>query len=222
MKITSIGKLLAIFVAVASVSFLGVVIATVFGGPSWQDVMAQKEFRGYRIEKSSGPDAQWSATRARDEGNVGTSKVLPDVLTKVMDDVIQARNQRVQDLQARIPNLEQKIARIKDAIEKDDAALQAYIDQEMARLAEVRKNEQEQAALVIAATNDAQKLENQIVNRREDVFRLQEQVSELKIDLFRLEGIRDGLVHSLNQVQGNLELATERQKRLDYSPAAPQ
>jgi len=219
MKITSIAKLLAIFVAVASVSFVGIVIATVFGGPGWQDVMAQKEFRGYRIEKSSGPDAQWSAVRAQDEGNVATSKVLPDVLSKVMDDVIQSRQQRVQDLQARIPNLEQKIARIKDAIEKDDAALQKYIDQEMARLADVRKDEQEQAALVIAATNDAQKLENQIVNRREDVFRLQEQVAELRIDLFRLEAIRDELVHSLNQVQGNMELATERQKRLNYSPS---
>jgi len=89
----------------------------------------------------------------------------------------------------------------------------------MARLADVRKDEQEQAALVIAATNDAQKLENQIVNRREDVFRLQEQVAELRIDLFRLEAIRDELVHSLNQVQGNMELATERQKRLNYSPS---
>lgn len=216
---TRISKVLAVFVAVASLAFVGFAMATTFGGPNWRVVMQAEEFKGYRITQS--PDGMWSATRGSDEGQVASSKVLPEVLSKVMDEVQQQRQERIQQVQGRIQPLEQKIADLDAFQYVDEEALKKYEDDLRKRLADTRQQEAETASRVIAATSDAQKLENQIAARREDILRLIQEVEELRADQFRLREIRAQLNDLLNQLDGNIERAEHRQKLLqEYNPAA--
>jgi len=217
--ITKLSKLLAIFVTVASLAFVGFAMATVFGGPDWKTEMNAEYFDGYTITKSSGPDGTWTATRASDEGSAGSSKALPEVLTKVMDEVAGIRTQKLSELAAQEAAIQKRIDDLKGLLPNDEAGVATYIAGIRERLSAARKQEADVAAQVIAATNESQKIESQVANRRDDVLRLQEQVAELKADIFRLEEIEVDLVDRLNQIRGSLELASERQNRLDYSPA---
>lgn len=217
-RMTKISKILAVFVAVASLAFVGFAMATTFGGPNWRVIMQEEEFRGYRISQT--PDGIWTAIRGSDEGQVASSKVLPDVLSKIMDEVQQQRQQRIQDLQARIQPLEQKISDLESFQYADEEALKKFEDEQRRLLAEIRQREADTAGRVIAATNESQKLENQIAARREDILRLAQEVEELRADQFRLREIRGQLNDLLNQLNGNLDRAEHREKLLrEYSPS---
>lgn len=223
MKITTLGKLLTIFLTVASMLFVGFAMATTFGGPNWQEVVDLKYFDGYRIAKSAGADAQWSAVRGSDEANVASSKVLPEVLSKVMDEVLQKNQQEMQAISEREPKLQAKIAELEAAKEADKVALEKYVAELRDRLKAIREQEEQTATQVIAATNEAQKLETQTAARRDDVLRLQEQVDELRADQFRLQNIEVELVDLLNQMRGSLERAEHRAQLLsgtdpNYNP----
>lgn len=211
---TRIGKLLAIFVTIASLSFVGFAIATVFGGPDWQSVMQARYFDGYRISKSAGPDGTWSAIRGSDEQQVASSKILPEVLAKVMDEVHSTNQQRIQELQAKLPVLEARVAELAAAREADKKALDVYVERRRAEVEKVRQQNDTTSAQVVTATTEAQKLENLIIARREDILRLKQQVEELRSDLFRLQEIEAQLENLQNQVDGNLANARLREKML--------
>jgi chromosome segregation ATPase len=211
---TKIGKVLAVFVAVASLAFVGFAIATTFGGPDWQTVVQADYFKAYRIERSPGADALWIAVRGRDEEQVASSRVLPEVLTRVMDEVEQNRQERIRSLKEREPLLEERIAALDAAREADEEALKNYEAAQRKRLAEARQQEAETASRVVAATEESQKLEDQIEARREDVFRLRQEVEELRADQFRLEEIQAQLRDLLNQIEGNLLRAEQREALL--------
>lgn len=213
-SMTRIGKILAIFVAIASLSFVGFAIATVFGGPDWQSVMQAKYFDGYRISKSTGPDATWTAIRGSDEQQVASSKVLPEVLSKVMDEVHSSNQQKIQELQAKLPVLEARVAELAAAREADKKALDLYVERRRAEVNKVREQNETVSAQVVTATTEAQKLENLIAARREDILRLKQQVEELRGDLFRLQEIEFQLDNLRNQVDGTLANARVREKLL--------
>lgn len=212
MKLTQISKILAVFVTIASLAFVGFAVATTFGGPDW--VAVAQDIDGYSFSKSDGPDAQWSATRARDAGNVGSSKVLPDLITKVLNEKAQQNQQRISELQSRLPLIEQRIAAQSQFEPVDVKALEEHQAWLLAQLTATREELQRVSADAIEATNESQKLEQQIVARREDVLRLEAQVDELRADLFRLEAIRRQLNDLVNQVEGDLARASDRDQQM--------
>ncbi|QDT30871.1 hypothetical protein [Thalassoglobus polymorphus] len=217
---TKISKILAVFVAVASLSFVGFAIATTFGGPDWIDVMDAPYFQDYQISRSVGADPSWTATRGSDGGQVATSKVLPEVLSKVMDEVYQKQQQELQELQAREPILQTRNERLSKLQEVDDKALQAYIDKLRVRIADLTQQESDLTSKVTSMAEEAQKIERQVVSRREDIFRLSQQVEELKADLFRLKEIRAQLQDVNFQLNELLIRADERNQLLtkEYNP----
>lgn len=211
---TQISKVLAIFVAVASLAFVGFAIATTFGGPDWTTVVQADYFKAYRIEQAPGAETLWTAVRGSDEEQVASSRVLPEVLTRVMDEVEQNRQERIRTLKEREPLLEERIAALGAVREADEEALKNYEADQRKRLAETRQQEGETASRVVAATEESQKLEDQIAARREDVFRLRQEVEELRADQFRLEEIQAQLRDLLNQIEGNLLRAEQREALL--------
>ncbi len=218
-----LGKLLAIFLTVASIAFVGFAVATTFGKPTFDEVLAQEYFNGYRISKTAGPEGQWVATRGSDEGNVASSKIKAEVIAKVMDEILQKNTQETQELTSREPDLEKRIAELTTAQFQSVEALKKYEEELRTRLAALRTAEANLGTQVVTATGESQKLESQIIARRGDVLRLEEQVAELKSDTFRLTQIERQLRDLLNQMRGNLELAEHRQNLLSggdatYSP----
>lgn len=216
---TKFSKILAIFVAVASLAFVGFAIAATFGGPDWMAVTQESYFGGYTISRSEGADAAWSATRASDKGQVATSKVLPEVLTAVMDEVLQQQKQEVQQLEASVPNLEARIAALEARESLDEQALQAYIADLRQRIATLTQQEAELTSKVTAAAVESRKIERQVAARREDVIRLGQQVEELRADIYRLNEIRSQLRDLDIQYSELVERARQRQRLLkEYSP----
>lgn len=221
---TKFSKILTIFVTMSSLAFVGFAIAAYFAGPDWSEAMAADYFKKYEITKSEGAEPTWNAIRASDDGQVASSKVLPEVLTKVMDEVQQQRQQEIQDLQTREPLLTSRIEALDKQQAVDEAALQQYVEQMRTRLAQLTQQESDLTSKVTAMAVEARKVERQIVSRREDVFRLNQQVEELKADMFRLNEIRDQLRDLDFQLQEHLARASERNKSLtkDYNPSPVQ
>jgi hypothetical protein len=215
---TKIGKLLAIFLAIGSLAFAGFAIATTFGGPDWSAMMQAEYFREYKIVRGGAPDYLWTANRGVDDQQIASSKKLPEVLTKVMDDVLTRQQQQLQTLTEREPQLQARIDLLERSIAADQQALDAELVLQRERLAAVRKQEADTAIEVVAATNEAQKLENLIAARREDVLRLRQLVEEIRADQFRLEAIQAQLKNLLIQLQGDAARANLREKMLSRQP----
>jgi DNA repair exonuclease SbcCD ATPase subunit len=215
MSRTGIGKILAIFVAVASIAFMGFAFAVKFGGPDWMKFTRNKDFEGYKIVKREGEAPQWVATQSRDESQVGSSPVLPAVIAKVMDDIQQERQQEISALTAREPELKEKAERLKTTRTLDEPALDAHVQELRKAIKDARDQSNILAQRVLAATAEAQKLENQVSARREDVFRLEAEVNEIRADHFRLTQLRSQLEDLLRQVEGDLDRAKERAQELD-------
>ncbi len=213
-RMTRFAKLLAIFLAVASLAFAGFAIATWFGGPDWEGLLRAEVFKEYKITRGGAPDFIWTAVRSSDDGQVASSKKLPEVLVKVMDDALKIQQEELAKLTEREPQLQARVEILKKAEEQDQEALAAYETDLRTQLKAIRDEEVKVGGQVITATAEAQKLENVIVSRREDILRLKQQVEELRADQFRLLEIQKQLNNLLIQVQGDAQRAELRKELL--------
>lgn len=212
---TKFGKILAVFVATASLAFAGFAIATVFAGPNWLQMTEAGYLDYYKFARGPGPDYLWSATRIADGSQVASSKRLPEVISKVLDDVSQKNQQVLQTLNDREPLLQARVEALEKNKAADEKALQEYVDAQRARLEAVRKQEATLAAEIIAATNNASQLENQTAERRADVLRLKQQIEEVRADQFRLEAILKQQKNLLQQFEGDAAKVKSRKDSLE-------
>ncbi|WP_437228618.1 hypothetical protein SH661x_000993 [Planctomicrobium sp. SH661] len=211
---TKIAKILAVFVAVTSLAFAGFAVATTFGGPDWVAMTRAPYFHHYNFVSGTAPDFVWTAARVSDGAQVASSKRLPDVLIKVMDDILQRQQAELQNLNDREPQLTTRVETLTKAKAEDEKALVAYEKAQRERLAAVRLQNEQIAKEVIAATNEVQKIENQIALRREDVQALKRQADELKADQFRLQEVQKNLESLLIQLEGDRQRADLREQGL--------
>lgn len=218
---TRFGKILVILIAFVSLAYAGFAIVIFYAGPNWQEMAGQIE--GYKFALSTGEKPTWSAVRARGDEPVATDKNLAKVIDAVLADKLKRVNEEVADFEGRIPTLTAELATTEAANLADEPAVAAYIVAERARIAALDARVAGLEAEVLAKTDEAQKLENIASDRREDVFRLAGQLAEIRADKFRLEAIRRQLAEELEQINGSIERAEERQRNLQadgYSPPA--
>lgn len=216
---TRFGKILVILIAFVSLAFAGLSIVVFYAGPNWQEMAGQIE--GYKFSLSTGENPTWSAVHARGDVNIATDKNLAKVIDAVLTDKLKRANDELADYSGRIPPLTAELESTKAANTADVPALAAYIAAKQALLTALDEKVATLQAQVLAQTSAAQKLENIASSRREDVFRLSGQLAEIRADMFRLKQIRHQLAEELEQVNGNVERAGERQRMLQedlYSP----
>ena len=214
MMLTRISKILAVFFVVGSLAFMGFAIAVTFGEPDLLQALSDKAFNGYTVIKQEGAGGLWEAKRGRDGGSVASSKVLPEVLVKVLNEVDQANRQEIQALKERQDALQLKRDQLVAARIGDEIALQTYESEARRQLASLRQQEADKAAEVISATTQAQKLEVSVAARREDVFRLKQQVREIQADNYRLQQIQAQLENLQVQLQDEVTRSEERKAQL--------
>lgn len=214
MLLTRISKVLAVFLAVGSLAFVGFAIATTFGEPDPAVLLRDPVFEGYSVALQPGGAGVWEARRAADGSTVASSKNVYDVMVKVLDDANKRNNDIVTARKATQEALEGKLATLQSAIAQDEQALVDFETKQRDLLEKVREEEKRTISQVITATAEAQKLENAVAKRREDVFRLRQEMSELDVDLYRLQEIERDLENVKVQVQGDLQRATDRNQQL--------
>lgn len=211
---TKIAKILAVFVAVGSLAFAGFAIVTTFSGPDWREMIREPYFQHYSITSGGAPDYIWTASRISDGAQIASSKRLPEVLVKVMDDILQRQQAELNELNDRETQLQARVETLTKAKAEDETALAAYEKVQRDRLAAVRKQNEQVAAEVIAATEEAQKIEDEIVLRREDVIALRRQLDEIRADQYRLEVVQKNLESLLIQLEGDNWRADLREQGL--------
>lgn len=211
---TKIAKILAVFVAVGSLAFAGFAIVTTFSGPDWRAMIREPYFQHYSFTAGGAPDFIWTASRISDGAQIASSKRLPEVLVKVMDDILQRQQAEQTELSDRETQLQARVDALTKAKAEDEVALSAYEAVQRQRLAAVRKQNEVVAAEVIAATQEAQKIEDEIVLRREDVIALRRQLDEIRADQYRLEVVQKNLESLLIQLEGDNWRADLREQGL--------
>jgi len=209
---TTVGKILSVVTAVASVIFLGFVLVATLGGPNW-DAEAHS-IEGFSIAPSDAQPKQWTATRHVGEGAINPNKAIEPVLVAVYDDRIKTANDEAGKLQAQEGPLDAAIAESKAATTTDVTALQDQIDELENQLDQTKTEALASAEQVEAKAEEVRKIELQIQSRREDVLRLSAQVEEIRADRFRIREVQQQLQDLIQQIDGSLERAAERLQQL--------
>src|SRR5262245_6702004 len=94
---TTVGKVLSVAIAVASVIFMGFVLVATLGGPNWE--AEARSIDGYTFGKTDAQPIQWTATRHVGDKTISPSKTIEQVMVAVYDDKIQETRNQVQKLE---------------------------------------------------------------------------------------------------------------------------
>lgn len=214
---TKIAKILVVFVAMASLTFLGFAITTTVGGPNWEDQIPT--LVNYKI--TLGGDSAnpvWQAVTVRDEPvNGGQNKVLAKVLIACLEDQNRRDAEKLTRLNERKPQLEEKLTQVKASIAPDDASLGGYSKYLREHLDKTAKEIEAATKQVVQKTDEVKKIEDEIATRYRDVLRLEAQLRQTRGDQFLLTTIRQQLIDQIVQVDGLLARARERNEQL-YNP----
>jgi len=209
---TTIGKVLSVATAVASVIFLGFVLVATLGGPNWE--AEAHSIEGYTFSQTDSQPKQWTATAHVGGGQIPSNRAIEPVMVAVYDAKIKNTNDEVNKLQERDGPLQTAITESNASIEKDVAALKQQVD-DLAALLKATQNEVVSTAQQVEAkAEEVRKIELQIQSRREDVQRLLGQVEELRADRFRIREVQQQLQDLIQQIDGSLERAEIRQEQL--------
>lgn len=209
---TTIGKVLSVAIAIASVVFMGFVIVATMGGPNWE--AEAHSIKGYTIGKTDAQPVQWTASRHVGDKTFSSSKTIEQVIVAVYDDKIQETRTQAQNLEQKVGPVEAAIAEASTAVPADVAALQRQVDDLRKLLADTEGQVETKAEEVEAMAEKVRKIELQIQSRREDVVRLLAQVEEIRADRFRIQAVQQQLQDLIQQIDGSIERAQRRRAQL--------
>lgn len=210
---TSVGKVLSVVTAVASVIFLGFVLIAMLGGPNWGAEAATVE--DYSFALSDGNPRTWSATSHVGQVNIPSNKAIEPVLLAVYDAKLKVARDEEAALKQLEGPLEAAITESQAAIEKDNVALTALKTELQALLKATEAQALTTADQVEAKAEEVRKVELQITSRREDVERLQAQVEEIRTDRFRINAVQQQIQDLIQQIDGSIDRAESRRKQLE-------
>ncbi len=222
---TTLSKILALFITAASFAFLGFVMVSLVAGPNWEGMT--HEFDNYTFENSGGENPEWSA-KVRDDQQPagGADKALPPKIVDVLND-IQTRQQQ------RIALLEQGdqaksivgIEGFEFSINDPNEGIKALILQDIRALKQYRQRLEEELANLSAAlvqttqevsqkARDAELKFASAEERREDIYRLRNYVAESDADRFRSVEHQKKLRDTWERYQGVIARLKERNQQL--------
>lgn len=210
---TTVGKVLSVVTAVASVIFLGFVLIATMGGSNW--VAEAQSIEGFSVTRTDANPPQWTASQHVGEGNISPNRAIEPVLLAVYDTKLNDANEKKQELEAQETPLQDAISASEAAIEKDVEALKNQVDELLDLLEATESDVLATANQVEAKAEEVRKVELQIQSRREDVLRLQALVEEIRGDRFRIRAIQQQIEDLTQQIDGSIERAEDRRRQLN-------
>jgi hypothetical protein len=209
---TTVGKVLSVATAVASVMFLGFVLVATLGGPNW--VAEAQQIPGYSFVRTETAPVQWSATAHVGGGSISPNAAIEPVMVAVYDAKIKQAQDDAKKFADEEPALQAAITEAKTSIDTDLAALQRQVDDLAALLDKTESESLATAKQVEAKAEEVRKVELQVQSRREDVLRLAAQVEEIRTDRFRIHELQQQMQDLIQQIDGSLERAERRHEQL--------
>lgn len=210
----AVGKILAVFVAVASVGFAALVVSMTYGGVNWRAEMKSDTLTTeFSLAETKNP-VKYSVKQRSNDADVASSENLAEVVVKARDKQLQNLKAEIQPLQdqltkakADIEAWKPQMAADREGLAKREATLQAQVEAVQAEISKLNGVLTERAA-------KAQALQTLAQTRREEVFRLRNQVELLRTDLYAVVQQRGVLEQELVRMQENVRRLSRRQQQL--------
>ena len=209
---TSLGKVLAVLTAVASVLFVTGALVILTSGPNWLGKANQVE--GYSFTRSAGEEPQWTAVNDETGESVKTDAQLADVIPAALDQKVKVLAERTTALEQRKAALQQRLEISKQTAAADAQLLDQRIGELRRRIAAVRDQTAATAREVAAAQEQIGAVEGQVVDRRGDVFRLQATLERAELDGLRAQRLERQLSDLLVQLEADLAAARQRRDQM--------
>lgn len=219
----TLGRILVVFTAAASLGFAAFAGALVSGGPNWRAEAAVPSFANdLAIEERPGPPSQFSVKDRVTDQQIGSSTLLPEVL-------VQGRLKQVQNAQTALTDTNQKIEQIKPRIAEVSVRIAADLkgaDQRLQllreQLSQIEMQIQTLTTEIQQKSVDAQAIRADAEERRNEGLRLKNQLELLRNDLYAVEKQRDALADELvrlNEIEQRLARRNQQLKnQLDGKP----
>ncbi|QDT55211.1 hypothetical protein Pan44_32530 [Caulifigura coniformis] len=214
----SFGKTLVVVLFLSSVAFLGFAMASFFGGPNWTAEMRELEgkepHQGFVFNKSESNPAKWSVKRTGNDQQISSSVVQGEVVAAAFKSLTASQQTEIQALKDQEAAFKERKEAYVASLPVDEASLDASRTQLLSILEQTRAQGSQLAVQVAAKTEEAQKIEQRIGERRDDVIRLRAQLDELRADAYRLQELRTELNDQLQQLVSLVDRAEERNQQL--------
>jgi chromosome segregation ATPase len=220
----SFGKILVVLVFLSSLAFLGFAMAAFFGGPNWTAEMRELEgkeaHQGFVFNLSETEPFKWTAKRVGSDQQISSSEVQGEVVAAAYKALTAQQQTEISTLKEQEAAFKERKDAVIASLPQDQQALEASRKVLLGLLEQTRARGSELAVQVAAKTEEAQKIEQRIGERRDDVIRLRAQLDELRADAYRLAELRTELNDQLQQLVSLLDRAEERNQQLKTTAVA--
>ncbi len=210
---TKFSKVFAVFVTLASLTFMGFAVATVVGGPNYQAEQVE-QLPDYVFELTPGEKPTWAVKTRRSAETVPASPAtLPGVIVaarKHLDGRLQEEIERLDPQIKVLEGADGKIAEAKKLIEVDRKGLEKREKELNSELAALRATIKDVADQCIKKSQESQAVRAEAARRREDVFRLLNQLEEIRTDHYRAVEQARKLKELLVRVRGSIDRSQHR------------
>jgi chromosome segregation ATPase len=211
-------KVLVVFMAFASLSFMAFSAAVLLGGPNWMGM--GEALTDYTFEVTKGEKTTYSAkSRQGDPPFSAQSENPAEVVLAALKDQKTKQSAQEQLLDQQVQNLEGLIADRKSLKEMDLKALQVHEQNLSAYLANINEQISSTNATIKQLTEQSIALNKDLGLYREDVLRLRDQLELVRADRDRLverskelEDILALLKGSIGQMERRTQQLSKQQK----------
>ena len=212
---TVFSKVLAVFVAVGSLAFLGFAAVVFKSGPNWEGEGAAEELSEYGFTSSGAEKPSWTAKHHLSNKNISTTPILPKA-------VVAAWKDRNQKLQERVTKVEQELGGANQRLSTAQAIVGFDIKSLRARVQELEvaaASASEQLNMLIRElqqkSEETEKVLSQSEQRRFDIMRLKNQYAELETELYRTLVHHKTLRHHLTLLRNSIVTLKQRKQILE-------
>ncbi|MFK7821825.1 MAG: hypothetical protein AB8G99_24210 [Planctomycetaceae bacterium] len=203
-------KVLSVFVAVASMVFLGLIVAYTAGGVNWSAEIQANDLSEYSFQLSEGEDAKWTVTGPNGPMPSVPKARLADAVVKARKDLDSRQKAELRMLRDEIPNVDADLNAIRELKQIDTDAMTRRQAEVKSYLAELHKDVLQQSDIVTKRVRETTDTRTEAENRRKDVYRLTNELEVLRTDRARLVGLRRELADELLRLQIHLNSLKQR------------
>ena len=221
----TLGRILVVFTTAASLGFAAFAAALVSGGPNWEAEANSPSFsKDLAIEERPGPPTQYTVKDRISGQAIGSgSSLLAEVLVQGRQKQLQNANAEIQDLQQKIEGVKPRIAEFSLRVATDQKGADIRLNLLTEQLKAVDQAIEAVTTQIQEKTLEAQAVRAEGEERRNEGFRLKNQLELLRNDLYAARKQRDALADELvrlREIEERLQRRGEQlEQQLNDTPA---
>lgn len=212
-------KILVVFIATASVAFMGFAFALNNAGPNWQ--AEAENLDEYTFTYTPGENPTWAATYRNDPQQVASNRSLGAVVIRAYADAKRRNDEAAAAITPQIQPLQDRTRAITDFVSQDMAAIRVRHDQLLSEVASLDEQIKSTGLQGDRFAEQAITIRTETERRRESVFRLKRELDQIENDHYFQIGQKQRLLDKLHQLEGIRLRLQQRHQQLLNAGAIP-